>query len=226
MERKIIKIVGVIILIGGCLMSISESAGAKTIKPGFTYTTLSNKIKKKITGVSFHKNKSISYKDLRYIKVKYYNFNGKVKKGELIVNKKIAKKVTKIFYELYKMKYPIQSIKLVDEYGGSDDKSMAANNSSAFNFRTIAGSNRLSKHAMGLAVDINPKINPYVVGGKVYPASAKAYMNRNRKTSKGKYRKYMILRNDKIVKLFKKYGFEWGGDWKSRKDYQHFEYVK
>lgn len=206
------------------LLHMDTMAQAKVYKDGFTYQKLPGRIKKKITGVSFHKNSSIAYDDLRYVKVKYYNFNGKIKTGELIVNKKIAKKTVKIFYELFQIKYPIQRIRLVDEYQADDEKSMADNNTSSFNFRTVAGTNRLSKHALGLAIDINPQINPYINSkGVLTPENGKKYKVRDVKKCKGKYAKYMIQKNSRITKIFKKYGFSWGGDWKYSKDYQHFE---
>lgn len=206
------------------LIGTPPKAQAKIYKKGFTYQKLPTRIKKKITGVSYRKNSQIKYSDLRYVKVRYYDFSGKVKSGELIVNKKIAKKTVKIFYELYKIKYPIERMKLVDEYGADDEKSMRANNTSAFNYRTVAGTSRLSKHAMGLAIDINPRINPYINSkGILAPANAKVYRCRNKSKCSGKYANYMIKRNSKITKIFKKYGFTWGGDWKYSKDYQHFE---
>lgn len=214
-----------------CLLSIITApplrARARVYKKGFTYQKLPKYIRKKITGISYHKNSRIKYQDLRYVKVKYYDFSGEVRSGELIVNKKIAKKTVKIFYELYKMKYPIERMKLVDEYGADDEKSMRANNTSAFNYRTVAGTNRLSKHALGLAIDINPRINPYInAKGVLTPKNGKAYRNRKLNKCRGEYAEYMIQKDSEITKLFKKYGFSWGGDWKYSKDYQHFQYEK
>lgn len=213
-----------ILAIATSLFSSAARTQAKVYKKGFSYQKLPQQIKKKITGVSYRKNPHIQYQDLRYVKVRYYDFNGKIQDGELIVNKKIAQKTVKIFYELYKIKYPIAQIKLVDEYGANDEKSMRANNTSAFNYRTVAGTKRLSKHALGLAIDINPRINPYInQKGILTPANAKLYRCRNKKKCKGKYASYMIQPDSKITKIFKKYGFSWGGDWKYSKDYQHFE---
>ncbi len=226
MKKKTFRTAGTVILLGLLCILPAADSGAGIAAPGFHYRTLSRKYKRKITGISFHKNPYISYRDLRYIKVKYINFKGETKTGELIVNKRIAKKTANIFYELYKIRYPIQRIRLIDEYNGDDESSMSHNNSSAFNYRKIAGTETLSKHAYGLAIDINPRINPYIVGNRVSPENAKIYRNRNRKTNKGKYRRYMIHKNDKIVKIFERHGFSWGGDWTSRKDYQHFEYKR
>lgn len=206
------------------LLHMDNAVQAKVYRDGFTYQKLPGQIKKKIKGVSFHKNSYITYDDLRYVRVKYYNFSGEVKNGELIVNKKIAKKTAQIFYELFQIKYPIQRICLIDKYNADDEKSMEANNTSSFNFRTVAGTNRLSKHALGLAIDINPRINPYINSkGILTPENGKAYRVRNIKKCKGKYASYMIQKNSQITKIFKKYGFSWGGDWKYSKDYQHFE---
>lgn len=220
------KLTGVICMLGMIVSMLHMAVPVQAVvyREGFTYQKLPKQVKKKINGVSYHKNPRIKYRDLRYVKVKYYNFQGKVKVGELIVNKKIAAKTVKIFYELYQIKYPIQSIRLVDEYGADDEKSMAANNTSAFNFRNVAGASRLSKHALGLAIDINPRINPYINSkGVLAPENGKAYKERDVKKCKGKYAKYMIQKNSKVTRIFKKYGFSWGGDWKYSKDYQHFE---
>ena len=205
---------------------------AKTYQEGFTSVRLNKSIKKRITGSSYPagKNAAITYKDLRYLQVLYVDFEGNTQIGELIVNKKIATKTLKVFYELYKIKYPIQRMALVDDYDASDEKSMSANNTSTFNYRLITGTTRLSKHGQGLAIDINPKINPCVSyrNGNVSlvePANGKKYIQRNPKKCKGKYAEYMIHKNDKVYKIFKKYGFSWGGDWNSKKDYQHFEYT-
>ena len=126
-----------------------------------------------------------------------------------------------IFRVLYKKKYPIEKLRLVDEYNADDEESMEDNNSSCFNFRYISGTTKVSNHGLGLAIDINPLYNPYVKnnGGKfhVEPATAGDYVDRNKNFL------YKIDHNDLCYKQFKKHGFTWGGDWSSVKDYQHFE---
>lgn len=215
----------IILLLAYLLPGQTISCRAAVYKKGFTYQKLTVKQREAMTGVSYPENGAkISMSSLRAVRVKYINFKGKTKTGTLIVNKKIAKKTAQIFYELYKIKYPIQRIEVIDKYGADDTKSMLANNTSAFNYRLIAGSDKLSNHGKGLAIDINPRINPCVKNGKAEPQNGNVYKNRNVKTCKGKYKKYMIRKNDKVYKIFKKYGFSWGGDWKSLKDYQHFEY--
>ena len=137
------------------------------------------------------------------------------------VNKRIAEDVLDIFKELYKAGYQIEKVRLIDEYNAQDELSMRDNNSSAFNFRYISYSTTLSKHAMGLAVDINTLYNPYIkqVDGRlnIEPANAVQYVDRNRQFP------HKIDHDDLCYKLFTKHGFEWGGDWEDSKDYQHFE---
>lgn len=210
-----------------CLQRKSANAALKyTYKKGFTYEKISPNIEKRIMGKSYRKNKNVKLSDLRYVQVLHYGFDGKVKEGELIVNKKIAKKTVKVFYALYQKKYRIERMRLIDDYGANDEKSMAANNTSAFNYRVISGTTKLSNHSYGMAIDINPRINPWVKGNKVSPANGKVYKQRKTSKCKGKYKRYMIHKNDTAYKIFKKYGFSWGGEWRNSKDYQHFEVNK
>lgn len=196
--------------------------GRVQLADGFYYVKLSDKIKERITGISYPENDddiAISYSDLRYVRIKYYDFDGKEHTdGELIVNRKLAKEVAKIFYELYKAKYPLASVRLVDDYGqpGDDTLSMEANNTSAFCYRRVTGSKTLSRHSLGAAIDINPQFNPYIDGGRVAPENGAKYVDRSLKLPG------MIDHDDLCYKLFKRYGWSWGGDWKGDKDYQHF----
>lgn len=195
----------------------------QTSKKVFTIEKIPAKIWKKINGNSYKKNDILKPSDLRYLTISYYGFDGKVHRGEMIVNKKIAKKTIAVFKELYKKKYPIEKMVLIDEYDADDEDSMKDNNTCAFNYRTIAGTSKLSNHGLGLAIDINPLYNPYVKvkNGKtiVSPKEGKKYADR------GIDCEYMIQKKDICVKIFEKYGFSWGGSWKSVKDYQHFEYT-
>ena len=173
-------------------------------------------------GKSYKKNCNISRCDLRYLKVLHKNLQGETILGEMVCNKAIASDLLDIFRELYDAGYPIERMVLIDNYNADDEASMKANNSSSFNFRFIAGTNKLSNHSKGMAVDINPLYNPYVkrrANGTVWvsPECASSYVNRKKKFN------YKISGKDLCVKLFKRHGFSWGGDWKSLKDYQHFE---
>ena len=196
-----------------------EELNRFTYEEGFYYEDLSSSIKNRITGYTFPDNtyEKITYDDLKYLRVKYYDFDNNLHDdGELIVNKEVALEVLKIFYELYLEKYQIAKIKLADDYSADDDLSMKDNNTSSFNFRNVENSKKLSWHCFGLAIDINPLYNPYVVGGKVYPSTAKKYSNRSKKFA-GK-----IDHDDYAYKVFTKYGWKWGGDFIYSKDYQHF----
>ena len=156
------------------------------------------------------------------LSVKYIDFEGKTQQGDLICNKTISKDLRDIFAELYKAKYPIERIRPISEYDNDDERSMQANNTSCYCYRNIEGSSKLSKHAQGLAIDVNPLYNPCVKRKKdgtllVQPSTGKPYVNRNKSF------KYKITPRDLCYRLFIKHGFKWGGAWRSLKDYQHFE---
>ena len=175
----------------------------------------------RIEGKSFKANCTTSREDLRYLRVLHYNKDREILEGELICHKDIADDLLAIFQELYKAAYPIERMVLIDEYDADDEASMRANNTSAFNFRPASGMRRLSSHSTGMAIDINPLYNPLVKerGGRTlfYPSNAGDYIDRT------KYFPYKIEKGDLCYRLFKKYGFSWGGDWRNSKDYQHFE---
>lgn len=175
----------------------------------------------KMQGKSYKEDCTVPREDLRYVHVRHMGFDGEAKDGELVVNKAIADDVLAIFEELYKADYPIEKVRLVDEYDADDEASMSDNNSSAFNFRFISHTTRISKHGLGMAVDINTRYNPYVktVNGKlsIEPANGADYVDRSKDFP------YKIDHDDLCYKLFTEHGFTWGGDWTHSKDYQHFE---
>ncbi|MDO5446640.1 MAG: M15 family metallopeptidase [Prevotellaceae bacterium] len=202
-------------------LSICLHASSQGKSQFFSISPINNEIEKRITGKSYKQNCPIDLEDLRYLQVLYYDFNGNTAKGELICNKAIAQDLIDIFHELYKAKYPIECIRLIDEYDADDQRSMADNNTSCFNYRTISGSNTISKHGKGMAIDINPLYNPYVTTRKgkthVEPIEGKPYTDRNKNF------KHKIDKTDLCYRLFIKHGFRWGGSWRYSKDYQHFE---
>lgn len=195
----------------------------KQQKQQFYSKTISHSLFQRIYGKSYKENCTVPAKELRYIHLLHYGFDGKVHQGELIVNKKIAKAVLEIFYELYMAKYPIEKIVLIDNYNAQDEPSMEDNNTSAFNFRKIAGSSSLSKHSLGMAIDINPLYNPYVKSQNgsliCQPEAGREYASRKKDFP------YKIDENDLCYQLFTDHGFVWGGHWSSLKDYQHFEFL-
>lgn len=183
---------------------------------GFSSSDVPEEIRSFMTGRTYHNNPHISLDKLAYIKVRHYDFDHNIADGELIILKKLAEEVLCIFEELFQAEYEIEKIRLCDYYDGDDEKSMADNNSSAFNYRVVADTDTLSLHGLGRAIDINPLINPYIVGEKVMPANALQYCNRKLAFS------HKIDNDDICYKIFRKHGWLWGGDWKSSKDYQHF----
>ncbi len=152
-------------------------------------------------------------KTLAIITVKYWGFDNKIHKGQLVINKKLSDEVKQIFDKIFRLRFPIKSVIPIVKFGWDDEKSMLANNTSAFNYRKIKGTERLSNHAFGLAIDINPLLNPYVKKNSVEPKGA-VYNPELSGT---------ITKNSDVVKIFKSYGWNWGGDWTRGKDYQHFE---
>lgn len=150
------------------------------------------------------------------IEVKYYGFDNKIHKGQLICNQMVEKELIAIFNELFALKFPIESIKPISEFQFEDALSMQANNTTCFDYRLKIMGNGMSKHATGMAIDINPMQNPYLRKSKVEP-----FPNLS-DNSKGRIRN--TDETEKIViEIFKKYGWKWGGNWRSAKDYMHFE---
>lgn len=217
-------------LTGAALNGISQLEQRVSLTEDFYYEPLSDNLRRYITGISYPAVNSeeeaaalaVSYDALRYVHVLHYDFNGNPAQGELICNEYIAQDLAEIFYELYYNEYQIERIMLIDEYDGDDTASMEDNNTSCFNYRVVEGSSSLSKHAYGLAIDINPLYNPYVTyekdgTEKVSPVAALGYADRSVNFP------YKIDEEDLCCRLFKEHGFIWGGNWNSLKDYQHFQ---
>lgn len=186
------------------------------VEPVFSYSPIPDNIKSKMLGLSMPKSEPISFDDLSYLRLTYYGFDGDTHVGEMVVNKDIASDVVDAFKEVYYKKYPIEKIRLIDEYNADDELSMADNNTSSFAYRTIKGTNVISNHGKGLAIDINPLQNPHVVGNTASPKEGADYIDRSN------IRKGMITEGDDLYNAFTRRGFSWGGHWKNP-DYQHFE---
>lgn len=226
-------------LVGASLNGDSQKKERFCYAEGFYYEPLSEHLCRYITGISYPAFESqtvpseqamdaaapeITYEELRYLHILHYDFQGEPVEGELICNQAIAQDLVEIFYELYCSEYQLERVHLIDEYNGDDNASMEDNNTSCFNYRVVEGSSSLSKHALGLAVDINPLYNPYVTYEKdgsetIAPAAAVSYADRDAAFP------YKIDENDLCYRLFKEHGFTWGGDWNSCKDYQHFQKI-
>jgi len=191
--------------------------GMVMLAEGFTRQPVPEDVKERMRGKSYTEDCTVPYEDLRYLRIRHVGFDGQDKRGEMVVNAKIAEDVLEIFRELYEAGYKIERMVLIDEYDASDEASMTDNNTSAFCYRTISGTDKLSYHARGLAVDVNPLYNPYVSDKKIEPAAGKPYTDRSGGNE------YYIDEDDLCYKLFSEHGFFWGGNWNSVKDYQHFE---
>jgi poly-gamma-glutamate synthesis protein (capsule biosynthesis protein) len=159
----------------------------------------------------------VPQRDLRLVTITHWGFDGRPRPGELVVHVTHAEGIRRVFAELFAARFPIDQVRLVDEFGGDDDRSMAANNTSGFNCRRVSGSSSWSEHAFGRAIDLNPLRNPYVTrGGRVSPPAGRPYANRARRAAG------MIRANDVVVRAFAAAGWRWGGYWSRSKDYQHF----
>ncbi len=188
----------------------------------FTSEVIDDRTFSLMYGKSYKKDCTISRTDLRLLKVLHRDGSGNIRLGELVCHKNIANDLLDIFKTLYRAGYPIERMTLVDNYNADDEASMAANNTSCFNYRRIAGAKKLSLHSQGKAIDINPLYNPCVKHRKdgtttVTPTNGKSYADRTKSFA------YKIVQGDLCYKEFIRHGFKWGGAWKSLKDYQHFE---
>ena len=150
---------------------------------------------------------------LTIIDVEYISFDSKLHRGQIVVNKKAVKDVKEIFEIIKEIKFPVNKVIPVIHYNWSDEASMNDNNSSSFNYRKVKGFKVLSAHSYGMAIDINPMQNPHIKGKTITPTTGK-YDVKKAGT---------ILRDSRLVKEFNKRGWQWGGKWRSSKDYQHFE---
>ena len=157
----------------------------------------------------------VPLEDLRYLTVTHVDFEGTVQTGELVVHADVADSVVRVFGDLYAAGYPVRLMRLVDDYGGDDTRSMDADNTSAFNCRAITGGTSWSEHAYGRALDLNPVENPYVLGDHVAPRAGEAYVDRPDVPG-------VVRDDDVVVRAFAAVGWQWGGYWDGPVDYQHF----
>ena len=202
----------------------SESDDDMTLaetKDDFYITTISDEIFARMKSKSYKDECNVPIEDLRYIHVLHKDLEGNTLEGEMVCHEVIAQDLLEIFEELYLNNYPIERMVLVDDYDADDEASMTANNSSCFNYRCVSHTTKISKHGLGIAVDINPLYNPYtkIVDGTrtIEPAAGAPYLDRDADFP------YKIDENDLCYKLFIEHGFTWGGSWTNSKDYQHFE---
>ena len=169
-------------------------------------------------GRSWHRGCPVGPSQLRRLSVSFVGFDGKAHTGALIVNRAVTQEVAIVFHSLYAAGFPIRRMLPVSRYGGSDDRSAAADNTSAFNCRAAvaAGPVRWSAHAYGTAIDVNDVQNPYIVGARVIPPAGAAFRDRSQ------VRRGMAVPGGVLVRAFAAVGWLWGGRWAGTPDYQHF----
>jgi D-alanyl-D-alanine carboxypeptidase len=158
----------------------------------------------------------VHHSRLRLLRLAYWGFDGNRHVGRLVVHRRVARDVVTVFRTLYTARFPIRRMVPVSAYGGSDDASMAADNTSGFNCRFVSGTTRWSMHAYGLAIDVNPVENPYVSGARVRPPAGGRYLDRALR------RPGMAVEGGVLVRAFDAVGWKWGGGWSGSSDYQHF----
>jgi hypothetical protein len=167
---------------------------------------------------SWHHGCPVAPAQLRRLRVTYWGFDRRAHIGTLVVNFRAVRPLVNVFSRLYAARFPVRRMRPIDAYGGNDERSLAADNTAAFNCRyaIAAGPKRWSSHAYGLAVDVNPVENPYLDRGRVHPRAGRAYLDRSRP------RPGMAVPGGMLVRAFASVGWQWGGRWSASPDYQHF----
>ena len=179
-----------------------------------TIQRIGPKLRQRMT--SWHRGCPVHIRDLRLLRVTVWGFDRRAHRGPLIVHEDHARRIRWVMRVLYRRKFAIHRLRLVDAYGSDDHRSMAADNTSAFNCRFVAGTRSWSMHAYGQAIDINPVENPYVSGGHVSPPEGRRYVDRSSRAPG------LIHRRGFVVRAFRRIGWEWAGNWPGARDYQHF----
>jgi poly-gamma-glutamate synthesis protein (capsule biosynthesis protein) len=202
------------------LAALAAAALAGSPAPPFEgdVEPIRGKVKDRIEGSSWRAGCPVPLDKLRLVEVTHWGFDGDPHRGRLVIHRREAREIVAVMKRLFKVRYPIRRMELIDRYDADDNRSMNADNTSAFNCRFVAGTSRWSMHAYGRAIDLNPIENPYVSGSHVSPPAGQPYADRSRRA------KGMIHAGDEVVEAFaEKAGWEWGGSWPGgTRDYQHF----
>jgi len=209
------------------LAALAMSVAAATVSPAEgdaegerfrgSVERLSPKLKDRMKGISWHRGCPVPLRELRLLRVVHWNFHGRARKGQLVVHEQYARGMVEVLGRAFRARFPIRRMELVDRYGADDHRSMAHDNTSAFNCRFVNGTTRWSMHAYGMAVDINPRENPYVSGSFVSPPEGRPFADRTPK------RRGMLYRDGDVVRAMRRViGWAWAGSWSGARDYQHF----
>ncbi len=214
--RYSVTVVAVTLMVAaGCVV---PDAGAAS-QTGFrgTIARISPAIARQMTGVSWRPGCPVRLRDLRVVTATHHGFDGRDRRGRLIVHRDVAARVLGALRRLYAEGFPIRRMVPIDRYGGDDERSIHADNTSAFNCRFVEGTTRYSEHAYGRAIDVNPIENPYVSGsGTTSHRASRSYVRRT------PFRPGMAAEGHALVRAFDAIGWGWGGRWSGVKDYQHF----
>jgi hypothetical protein len=208
------RAIGVTLIVAIVWMPASAGAGDEPFVASIS--RLDRETRELMTGSSWREGCPVGLNDLRLVRLTYLGFDGEAHRGRLVVHRRWADEMVEVFRRLYAREFPIRRMRLVDHYGADDLESMRHDNTSAFNCRYVAGTTVWSQHAFGTAVDVNPVENPYVDGTYVSPPNGEPYVDRS------DVRPGMIVKRDVVWRAFRSIGWEWGGAWRSVKDYQHF----
>jgi hypothetical protein len=208
-------------LVAALVLLATAGSGTAAAAPGFRFSArpLSPAVRQVVVGSSWHPGCPVPLGRLRYLRIGYWGFDRRAHRGEMIVARPAVAAIRNAFARLFRARFPIRRMRLVDRYGASDYASIEADNTSAFNCRRATGSSRLSEHAYGRAVDVNPIENPYVyLDGTTAHRASRRYLDRSR------HRRGMAYHGGALVRAFARAGWGWGGDWRapSATDYQHF----
>jgi hypothetical protein len=210
-RRAIVMTLLIAALVAGVLPT---DAGATPFEG--SVTPIDRETRMEMVGSSWHAGCPVALRRLRLVRVTYVGFDGAAHRGRVVVHRRWADEILDVFRRIYRHDFPLRRVRLVDRYDADDRASMRADNTSAFNCRYVAGTTTWSRHAFGMAIDLNPVENPYVSGSHVSPRNGRPYADRR------DVRPGMIERGDVVWRAFRSIGWAWGGSWRSAQDYQHF----
>jgi hypothetical protein len=202
--------------IGASILALAVSAGAASGAFKSSVSRITPTVRERMVGSSWRPGCPVPIRKLRIVRVSIHKFDGSPSSGRMVIHRHQAHKVVTVMRKLWRADYPIRRMRLIDAYGADDDRSMAHDNTSAFNCRYVAGTTRWSMHAYGKAIDLNPVENPYVSGSDVSPAKGAKYADRCCHPA-------IVHAGDRVVRAFAFVGWGWGGSWTGgTRDYQHF----
>lgn len=214
--RRILPVLAATMAVAG---GIAATTTARPEEKGYeaSIERLDPELRQRMRGVSWHEGCPVPLRRLRLLRVNHWDFRGRARRGQLVVHERYARGMVEVLGRAFRERFPIRRMELVDRYGADDHRSMAHDNTSAFNCRFVNGTTRWSMHAYGKAIDINPRENPYVSGSFVSPPEGRPYADRTPKRRGMLYREGVVVRSMKRI-----IGWSWAGSWSGARDYQHF----